>query len=124
LWLKQGKICPICFTSIDEEDLVLDHDHSTGHIRAALHRGCNRAEGTIKAALRWARVGTVRTVLRVVSYWEADYSGNPIHPAFKTDDDKRLKLLKNRYKNVKTPSAKAKIKAEVAEIMARRKLSH
>ena len=121
---RQGNLCPLCDTELLPEDAVLDHSHDTGRIRFALHRSCNHSEGMIK---NWAKRSRAknkkRFALRVVQLWNEEFPHNPIHPSFKSADDKRLKILKNRYKNVKTEHAKTKIKAEVAEIMARIKLT-
>lgn len=79
---KQGYICPLCKEHLKVEDAVLDHCHDTGHIRCALHRSCNSAEGRVKEWAGKRSRGTdpdlwLRNLLR---YWKRDFTKNPIHP--------------------------------------------
>ena len=88
---KQKGKCPICGEELLPEEAVLDHDHVTGHIRAALHNGCNRWEGkTIQWAYRTKGTDYIDMVKRLARYWAKDYSKNPIHPTHKTAEEKRL----------------------------------
>lgn len=51
---KQRYVCPITgrdLRAMKPINLVLDHCHTGGHIRAVLPRGINGLEGAIKAAL-------------------------------------------------------------------------
>lgn len=118
---EQGNICPLCYTRLELEDAVLDHCHDTGHIRFALHRSCNHAEGNVK---NWAKRTRAKDkkkfVERVLRYWEQTYEHMPMHPSFKTPDDKRAKLLRKRLKQVTAPHAVAKIKAELADLKAKK----
>ena len=111
---EQGNLCPLCYTRLELEDAVLDHCHTTGHIRFALHRSCNHAEGNVRGWAKRTRSKSKRGfVERVIKHWEGDFSQNPIHPSFKTVDDKRAKLLRKRIKTLKAPHAIAKAKAEL-----------
>lgn len=79
---KQKDICPVCKTELRPEDSALDHCHKTGHVRAALHRSCNGAEGRI---LQWAGARSrgddpVEFLQNLIRYWKRDWSKNPIHP--------------------------------------------
>lgn len=78
---KQRGICPLCRLEIEPDNAALDHCHDTGHVRAVLHKQCNRVEGRV---LRWARrTGKTDpdTYLRnLLRYWKRDFSNNPIHP--------------------------------------------
>lgn len=79
---EQEGICPLCGEELLPEEATLDHCYDTGHVRAALHRSCNGAEGQIK---RWAgRMSKgddpLAFLKNVIEYWEKDWSHNPIHP--------------------------------------------
>ena len=79
---RQKGICPLCGEELLPEDAALDHCHKTGHVRAALHRSCNGAEGRI---LQWAgarsRGNDPELFLKnLIKYWSKDWSRRPIHP--------------------------------------------
>ena len=79
---EQGGVCPLCGLELLAADSALDHCHETGHVRQALHRSCNSAEGKI---LHWAGQRSkgddpVEFTRNLVTYWEQDYTGNPLHP--------------------------------------------
>lgn len=77
LVMRQGGICPICKGSLlglKPENIVVDHDHSTGIVRAALHRGCNRVEGAVyKMIVAWGKAIGPLQVMKVaenlVNFW-------------------------------------------------------
>lgn len=66
---EQDGLCPLCNRGLDftlkgvtGNSVVCDHSHVTGHIRGALHRGCNGAEGRVVNAVgRWAGIGMDNT---------------------------------------------------------------
>lgn len=69
------------------ENAVLDHDHDTQHIRAALSRNVNAFEGLVansyKRCLGWLTDKPLPEILRnLADYLEVDYSGNPYHNAW------------------------------------------
>lgn len=114
----QGNVCPLCLTELLYADAVLDHDHDTGKIRFALHRSCNHAEGNVK---NWANRTRAKNkkdfVERVLAFWEMDLPDTtPIHPSFKSPEDKRLKVLKKRLKTVKLATARQRIEREIRQI--------
>jgi len=116
----QKNICPLCKTELLKADAVLDHDHTTGHIRFALHRSCNRAEGLIKRAARFSRSKDAQFFVKQVAHlWDESFTHNPLHPSFKTNDDKRLKLLKKRLKEVTQAHSRKKIEQEILHIKQR-----
>lgn len=87
--------CEIChkqFTAYDAA--VLDHDHDTGQIRGAIHRSCNAAEGKVRTKARWAHryIGVTDFLIGLGKYLEKyrDSPRNYIHPAWKSDEEKRL----------------------------------
>lgn len=78
---RQKGVCPLCKETLVFEDATLDHCHETGHIRMALHRSCNSAEGRI---LMWAGKRSrgddpVLFLKNLLCYWKKDFSDNPIH---------------------------------------------
>ena len=94
---KQGYICPLCELELLPEDAVLDHCHTTGHLRQVLHRSCNSAEGWILhwAGRRSAGDDPVEFVSNILGYWQEDYTDNPIHP---THGKPRKRRAKRRTK--------------------------
>ena len=88
---RQKGVCPLCKQELLPEDAVLDHCHVTGHIRGALHGGCNRAEGkAINWIYRTKSDDPVEFAKNLAKYWKKDYSELPIHPTHKTPEEKRL----------------------------------
>lgn len=73
---KQGGRCPLCgadLTGVARGGAVLDHDHSTGIVRAVLCRVCNSGEGKARnVATRYGGGLTqhVSWMKRLVAYWE------------------------------------------------------
>ena len=103
LKLQKGK-CKLCGLELLEEEAVLDHDHVTGHIRAALHSGCNRAEGkAINWIYRTKSNDPVAFAKALAKLWDKDYSKLPLHPTHKTDDEKRI------AKNLKAKNRRNKL---------------
>lgn len=45
LFIQQGGKCAACGVPPTGENLVVDHNHTTGQVRGLLHRGCNAAIG-------------------------------------------------------------------------------
>lgn len=78
---KQRGICPLCKEELLPPDATLDHCHTTGRIRMALHRSCNAAEGRI---LHWAWKRSrgddpLLFIQNLAKYWQKDFSANPLH---------------------------------------------
>jgi hypothetical protein len=75
---KQNGICPVCgkdLTRTAVKNLVVDHDHSTGIVRAVLHRNCNALEGKVSRLLRtWGRaknlLEVINTLERLIAFWK------------------------------------------------------
>ena len=89
LWREQHGVCPLCETYIEPEQAVLDHNHSTGFIRAVLHRSCNALEGRVKNAAQ--RSGVTHAQLQrflenFVEYQQRARS--EVHPTFRTPEEK------------------------------------
>ena len=107
---KQGGKCAVCghpFTLRDKP--VLDHCHSKGYIRGALHNSCNGTEGRVKKLAQRGHIGisAEKYVIGLGKYLEKHVvpQYQYIHPSHKTDDEKRL------AKNKKARATRAKLKA-------------
>ena len=101
--VKQKGVCPLCENEILEGEATLDHDYSTGHVRAVLHRSCNGAEGQVK---RWAGQRSkgedpLLWIKNLIKYWEKDWSGNPVHPTHKQSLQKLKKKRTKRRRSTK-----------------------
>lgn len=103
---KQHGICPVCGGSligVAPINVVIDHDHSTGVVRAALHRGCNKVEGSVLFTIkRWGRADTlakvVATLERLLKFWKLHSTPQTdiIYYGHKTATEKRLATNKRR----------------------------
>lgn len=100
----QGGRCALCGDPFsDKNPAVADHDHRTGQMRAALHRGCNAALGHVENnAPRYFLTDLVRLARwasRLATYLHpGQYVDQPLHPTHRTADEKRL--LKNKRARV------------------------
>lgn len=112
LLADQGGKCALCWMEIAVGEAVLDHDHATGVCRAVLHRGCNAMLGHIENNAPRNKLTDplkLAKMLGSVASYRACYAPHlighlPLHPTFKTDDEKRL--LRN--KRARAARAKAK----------------
>lgn len=103
----QGGICPLCGGSlrgIKPINAVVDHCHSSGYVRAVLHRGCNSVEGKVKQLIvGFGKTPDPRIFLRnLLAYWEHHKTPRTswIHPTHKTPEEKRASrnaLQRKRY---------------------------
>lgn len=107
---KQGKKCGVCglpFTPRDRP--VLDHCHTTGYIRGALHNSCNGAEGRVKSKANLGHKGVSAHdyIVGLGKYLELNAKPrfNLIHPTHMTADQQRLQ------RNAKAKAARARKKA-------------
>lgn len=93
---------------------ALDHDHATGKIRGVLDIRSNSWEGKVKNS--FSRTGVaglgadyVQSLRNLADYIEKDWTKNPLHPTYRTEDEKRV--LKNRKaKKIRAKKARAKKK--------------
>jgi len=84
---QQNGIDPILKEPVKFDDTVCDHDHTSQHTRAALHRQVNAFEGKVTNAytryLKWLTDIPLPDILRnLADYLELDHSNNPHHPAW------------------------------------------
>ena len=115
----QNHVCPICQTIIEQGDAVLDHDHETGHIRAALHRQCNQIEGRVQSwcARSGKGVPFVQIIEGILNHITKDYSLNPLHPSHMTAQEREIKRLRKHQKRLKTPQARERIGLVIQTIL-------
>jgi hypothetical protein len=106
---SQGLLCALCGIRLFEDDtqnLCLDHDHKTGHIRGVLCRNCNSIEGKVfNLANRAKRSATPAWwISKLLAYWKqhTENPSNIYHSTHKTDDQKR------EIRNKKAREARAK----------------
>ena len=101
---RQNGKCPITgrdLRAMAPSNVVVDHDHSTGVIRAALPRGINGMEGKLLATcIRWGSCSNKRDVVNmlrgVADYMEHHRTPQTewIHPSHLTPAEKRAKANK------------------------------
>lgn len=106
---KQGGKCAICGHPFTQRDVpVLDHCHTKGYIRGALHNSCNGVEGRIKKLAQRGHTGisAEKYVIGLGKYLDEHKTPKYqyIHPSHKTDDQKRI------ARNTKARAVRAKKK--------------
>lgn len=111
--ISQGNKCAICGRPGVADDPVLDHCHSTGAVRATLHRSCNALLGVIENNWRRFGIGTkpnlfafLNGTARYLAIHQENRTGL-LHPTHKTEDEKKLK----RAKAARVARAKKKVQA-------------
>lgn len=108
LYAAQGGRCALTHYPLAASSAVLDHDHSTGHCRAVLHRGVNALLGKIENNYKRYGVTLPQVIAmgkNLEAYLTRDYGDMPLHPTHKTEDEKRIQ------RNAKARAARAKKKA-------------
>jgi hypothetical protein len=105
LIIEQGGRCPITGRPLRLHTSVLDHDHDTGRIRAALPTGVNGMEGKIyKNLVTWGKIKTkreaIKTLRNLADFWEnsLDNPKDLIYPTHKTPEEKREAAKKKARK--------------------------
>lgn len=107
---RQGNKCAICGKPFTPRDYAcLDHCHTTGYIRGAVHNSCNGVEGKVKTKANFSHKGVSpeEYIIGLGKYLELNAKPrfNLIHPDHVTDDQKRLQ------RNAKARAARARKKA-------------
>ena len=119
LWHEQSHICPLCNQKIELDDAVLDHCHTTGHVRRVLHRACNSSEGRV---MKWAysskHYDPIKFLEAVIKYHQQDYTNMPWHPQHMTPNEKEIKRLKKHQKKLKTQKARDRYQTRIDALMA------
>lgn len=105
----QGGVCAITHYPLASKDAVLDHCHSTGHVRGVIHRGVNSLLGKLENNHK--RYGVSAPMMYAMgrnleAYLTHNFTNNPLHPTHKTEDEKRL------VRNAKARAARAKKKEQ------------
>ena len=88
----QGNRCAICQLPLTKA--VLDHDHSTGAVRATLHAGCNSLLGKVENNYKRYGVTNLAAFLAGTAAYLQRHTINQtgwLHNTHKTDDEKRIK---------------------------------
>ena len=104
LYQKQGGCCGLCHRHIEPKDAVLDHDHSTGKVRAVLHRGCNSLEGKMTNAIK--RFTPELTTTQAMDCLQAyTYTqGTEYMPGHDFPEQKEIRRLQREIKKAKKAS--------------------
>lgn len=111
LLVQQGGKCALCNHTIPAGEAVLDHDHSTGVIRAVLHRGCNAMLGHLENNRPRNKLTDVRkfaAFLSNVATYVTSHTNQPgefLYHTHRTEDEKRL--ARNKKARVKRAKEKA-----------------
>lgn len=117
--LTQGGVCPLCDKKIAHDDAVLDHCHTSGHVRRVLHRACNSSEGRV---MKWAYSSKhhdpIEFLKNLIKYHEHDYCDMPWHPNHMTPNEKEIKKLKKHQKKLKTQKARDRYQTRIDALMA------
>lgn len=106
LALQQGGRCAICQLPLTKP--VLDHCHTTGHVRATLHSGCNSLLGKIENNYKRYGIVSLAAFTNGVAAYLQRHTTNQTgytHPTHRTDDEKRER------RNAKARAARALKKA-------------
>lgn len=91
---QQGGVCALTHYPLDPKDAVLDHCHTTGLCRGVIHRGANALLGKLENNHK--RYGVSLPMMLALGrnlegYLKRDFSTMPLHPTYKTDDEKRIR---------------------------------
>ena len=111
---EQNGICPLCLKPLElgvKGSVVVDHDHSTGRIRGALHRSCNSGEGkAFNAVGRWiaGRMDyelVVPALERLVHYLKQEPTSLIYHDHKTTDEKNAIRAARERKRRAERKAA-------------------
>lgn len=99
----QNFMCELCGLPLTYEEAVLDHDHKTGAVRAAIHRSCNSGLGAIERVGRYGIKDILNFATGAACYLERHKESQTrvIHPAFFTNEEKIIRSKKKKIKQRK-----------------------
>lgn len=106
---EQGGRCAITGYTLSPAEAVLDHCHTTGHVRGVIHRGVNALLGKLENNHKRYGVALPQVIAMgegLREYLSKDYSGNPLHYTYRTEDERR------EARNAKARKLRAAKKAE------------
>ena len=120
---RQNNICPLCkrdLTKIQLKDVTVDHDHTTGVIRAAICRQCNGSEGYVKKkAIRCTNSKNYQSwIINLAELYKGKTFNKEgyLHPTFRTQrEEKDLSRKRAREAYKKKKRKLSKISIEVSE---------
>lgn len=99
----QNNCCALCKVPFEPNDrIVLDHNHTTGHIRGSIHSACNLVLGKLENSAKRYGVDLTVFIQGVQEY--KDRQLPELHPTYYTPEEKveRAKAkAKRRYKKRK-----------------------
>ena len=111
----QGGVCPVCNKRLLPSDAVLDHDHTTGKVRAVLHRNCNQLEAKLRGLLRRFNVQDItyeQLLANLMELWTGDHHWF-VHPDHMTEYKRQAKAVRKRLQSLKTAKAVPKYQQEL-----------
>lgn len=94
---EQGGRCALTGYTITPSQAVLDHCHTTGHVRGVLHRGVNSLLGKLENNHKRYGVSLPQMVAMgkgLEAYLQQDNTTKPYYPTFRTEDEKRERANK------------------------------
>lgn len=94
LYLAQAGRCKVCKDHIVKGEDVLDHCHTTGAVRAVLHRSCNALLGKVENNYKRHGVKNLAAWAHGVPDYLQHHAVNRtglLHPTHRTPDEKRLR---------------------------------
>jgi hypothetical protein len=107
LAMQQGR-CALCKLACAESQAVADHCHTTGFMRAVLHRSCNALLGKVENNYRRYGVSNLAAWAAGMPAYLQHHAVRrhpQLHPSHKTAEEKRL------ARNAKARKTRAKRKA-------------
>jgi hypothetical protein len=105
----QNHICPLCEQALTQQDAVLDHRHSDGLIRQAIHRFCNTFLGKIENNVIRNRIqpDQLEAILRNYQTY-VEHTQAILHPTHRTPEERVLRNKQRaKRRRVVQKSAKA-----------------
>lgn len=91
----QNHTCALCCEYLAKEDAVLDHRHSDGKIRQAIHRGCNLYLGKLENNIKRNKItpSMLHNILKNAEQY-MQTTRDEIHPTYFTPEEKKAKRKK------------------------------